>query len=400
MLKASTSASTVLNGLLVWTVLVPFLPVVIRSSDTQPNFLLVFALALATSFAFPGTGRRLFRFTIPGTALALVVLSTLYGFLLTANIIERDSSIPSRLVSFAQFSAAAFWAYSGKFEWSEKILLRSLIAYAIFTVIYFATHGAIENALIHSRVENAEVLFSMGRGARTLSPEPSFFALQVFNIFVLARILLAQKPDSTINSAKWVFVTCFCLAASFSAYGALLLLLVVLATHPRIFVLLGVLTIAAWSVVSNYLANYESVRAIKVLLAVFSAQFSFKELTSFDASVASRLLSFGDYVRSFLAHPLIGNGFSLYQGGGFVSIVAAFGLVALGFFIWLLTRILGGSFDRRTKIVLAAWFLLNFLSGPIGVPIIGVIVGKLFARKRSEARETESLLVPELAVVR
>src|SRR5689334_25376115 len=70
--------------------------------------------------------------------------------------------------------------------------------------------------------------------ARTLSPEPSFFALQVFNIFVLARILFAHRPDTTVNSLKWVAVTGFCLAASFSAYGALLLILVVRSEERRV----------------------------------------------------------------------------------------------------------------------------------------------------------------------
>lgn len=394
--------SSVLNGLLVWAVLLPFIPVLIPSSDTQPTFLLVFALALATSFAFPATGYRLFRFTLSGVVVALVVAAVLYGFLIIANISQQDSSIPSRLVSFAQFSTVAFWGYAGKLEWSEKILFRTLVVYAVFTVIYFATHGAIENALIHSRVENAEILFAMGRGARTLSPEPSFFALQVFNIFVLARILFAYRPDSTVNSLKWVLVTGFCLAASFSAYGALLLMLVVLATHPRMFVLLAVLSIVGWTFVSGYLANYESVRAVKLLLTVLNARIDVSNLAALDASVASRLLSFGDYVRSFAAHPLIGNGFSLYQGGGFVSIVAAFGLAALGFFFWLFARILGGGFDTRTKIVLVAWFVLNFLSGPIGVPIIGLIIGKLFARRLrvepGEAQEQASTL--SLVVVR
>ena len=401
MLKKSTSVSGLFNIALVWAVFLPFIPVLIPSSDTQPTFLLVFSLAFITSFAFPAAGRKLFHFTLSGTIVALFVASVLYALLLIANLSERDASIPSRLVSFAQFLAAAFWGYSGKFQWSEKLLFRALVGYAIFTVIYFATHGAIENVLIHSRAENSAMLFALGRGARTLSPEPSFFALQVFNIFVLARILFAHRPDTTVNSLKWVAVTGFCLAASFSAYGALLLILVVLATHPRMFVILSVACIAAWQLLASYLERFDSVRAIKLLLTVVSARVKFTDLASLDASVASRLLSFGDYLRSFGAHPLIGNGFSLYQGGGFVSIVAAFGLAGVGFFAWLLVRILRGVFDTRTKIVLVAWFVLNFVSGPIGVPIIGLIVGKLFARRLTAAdRAPQPAALPSLVVVR
>ena len=399
MLRATTSTSDILNALFVWAVLFPFVPVLIPSSDTQPTFLLVLLLAMLISLAFPATGRRLFRLSLPGAIAATLVAVGVYACLVIANLSRADSTIPSRLISFLQFSAAAFWAYAGKHEWSEKVLFRALVIYAVFTVIYFATGGIIENTLIHSRMENAEILFAMGRGARTLSPEPSFFALQVFNIFVLARILFSRAHDGSVNSLRWVLITGFCLAASFSAYGAILLVLVVLAVYPRLFVLVAVLAIASWGILSRYMADWDSVRAVKVLFALVQARGSLTDLTSLDASLSSRLVSFGDYVRSFGRNPFFGDGFSLYQGGGFVSIVAALGLAALGFFVAVLRKIVMMPLDHRTKVILLIWFAMNFISGPIGIPIIGVVVGTLLRRRSVTRPEELQRTAPTLSLV-
>jgi len=391
--RRSISISEIVSALILWTVLVPFVPVLVPASDTQPTFLLVFALALLVAFAFPAAGRKLFRISLPGIISATLAASVLYACLLIANVSQQDSTIPARLVSFLQFSAAAYWGYAGKYEWTEKILFRALVFYALFTLVYFATDGAIENALIHSRLENAQTLFAMGRGARTLAPEPSFFSLQVFNIFVLARIVCCRRSEKCgVDSFKWLLVTGFCLAASFSAYGALLLGAVFLAIYPRVFLILSLITLTAWGLVSRYLSDWESVRAIKVLLTLIQTRGSLADLMRLDASFSSRIGSFGDYVRAFARHPFVGNGFSLYQGGGFISIVAAFGVAGLAFFAWLLQKIVRGGFDTRTKIILFVWFLLNFVSGPIGVPIIGVIVGHLMAARRTASRSHDRAL--------
>lgn len=382
--QRSVAISGIVNALLVCTVLFPFLPVLIPASDTQPTYVLVFALALALAFAFPAAGQKLFRISLRGVIAATLTASGLYVFLIVANASQQDSTIPSRLISFFQFVAALFWGYAGKFEWTEKLLFRALVFYALFTVIYFASGGVLENALIRSRVENAQSLFAMGRGARTLSPEPSFFALQVFNIFVLARVVSRGRGERPFADAfKWFVVTGFCLAASFSAYGALLLVVVVLALYPRVFLIVSLATAAGWGIVSRYISDWDSIRAIKVVLTIVASRGNLAELLLLDASFASRIGSFSEYIRSFGRHPFTGNGFSLYQGGGFISIVAAFGTAALAFFTWLVLRILRSSFDARTKVVLLVWFLLNFISGPIGVAIIGVIVGQLMAARRT-----------------
>jgi hypothetical protein len=396
--------SEVISAFLVWTVLVPFVPVLVPASDTQPVFLLVFVTALLAAFAFPAAGKKLFRISMRVVITITLLAMVLYACLIVANASQQDPTIPSRLVSFLQFAAAVFWGYAGKFEWSEKVLFRALTFYALFTVIYFASGGIIENTLIHSRAENAQSLFAMGRGARTLSPEPSFFALQVFNIFILARIVSSQRVgEAGVDTFKWVLVTGFCLAASFSAYGALLLVAVVLAVYPRLFLILSVITVAGWGLVSRFLSDWESVRAVKVVLTIVESRGRLAELMLLDISFASRIGSFSDYIRSFGKHPFSGNGFSLYEGGGFISIVAAFGIVGLAFFTWVVQRIIRGGFDARTKIVLLLWFVLNFVSGPIGVPIIGVIIGQIMAARRVAPRSRDAAVnssVPELALAR
>jgi hypothetical protein len=221
----------------------------------------------------------------------------------------------------------------------------------------------------------------MGRGARTLSPEPSFFALQIFNIFVLARVLGLEKSLTKRKRLLFLALVSFCLLASLSAYGALLLLVVFFAFYPKTFLTAGVAVVVFFSALYQYLPNWDSIRAIKVVLVLIESRGQIAELMLLDQSFGSRIGSFLAYVDAFRTHPWSGEGFALFQGGGFISLVAGFGILALLFIILLAARIITGRFPVSTKAVLAAWFVLNFISGPIGVPILGVIVGKLFLNR-------------------
>lgn len=383
---SSFSLATILNGLLVWAVLFPFIPAIVPSSDTQPVFLLVFILTLLVGFALPSVGSRMFRVSLWGVTLAAVATLVLYALLLFANALEVGATIPSRLFSFVQFSAAALWAYTGKYQWSSKTLYRAMLIFLVFTFIYFATGGLIENMLIRSRTLVSVSLSESGRGARTLSPEPSFFALQVFNIYILSRLVEGEEAATEHPRSFFVALVAFCLLSSFSVYGALVLLVILSAEYPRMMATAGLAVISATGVAYSYLTRWESVRAVGFVLAIVKSRGSIAKLFVLDASLASRITSFNAYVASFAEHPLIGNGFSLFQGGGFISVVAAFGILGLLFFAWVLAKLLVGADTRGTKALLLIWFALNFASGPIGIPIVGVILGIGISRKESSFR--------------
>jgi hypothetical protein len=201
-------------------------------------------------------------------------------------------------------------------------------------------------------------------------------------VFVLARALKLDVARGGRAAFAWFALIVCCLASSLSAYGALLLLVVLMVTYPVASAFLTIVLVSSFGVFYTQLPNWESVRAVKVILALVESRGSLSELMVLDASFYGRITSFMEYVRSFVDHPFVGNGFSLYQSGGFVSIVAAFGIVALAFFTLVLARILRGEFSLSTKAVLLSWLLLTFLAGPIGIPILGVIIGTLLRPRR------------------
>jgi len=59
-------------------------------------------------------------------------------------------------------------------------------------------------------------------------------------------------------------------------------------------------------------------------------------------------------------------------------LVAALGLPGLIAFLLLAGRITADKLSVMTKAVVLVWLSLNFVAGPVGVPILGVIVGTLF----------------------
>jgi hypothetical protein len=370
--------SGAINALLVFVVLFPFVPSVVSGTDTQPTFLLFFVMSIVIATTSPHTSLRMYRVTLEWAVGIMAAVLLVYACLLWANALQPRSTIPTRLFAFVQFGAAAAWGYTRQFHWRPIVLYRAMAVYAAFTVAYFATGGIIEDILIRSRESGSESLFAAGRGARTLSPEPSFFALQVFNIFVLSLIVGMRDVVSRRRYVVFLGLTAFCLAASFSAYGALLLIVVLFSAFPRTVALAGIATLAVPGMLLNLLPNWDNIRAIKVLLALVQTRGNIAELAFLDQSFSSRMGSFAEYVRAFASQPLVGEGFSLYQGGGFVSIISALGITALVFFVVVTARVAFGRHSVATKVVLFAWLALNFISGPIGVPILGALVGLLF----------------------
>jgi hypothetical protein len=376
----------VLNGLLIYTIAFPFVPTLIPGTDTQPLFLLAIAVVIGASLVLPEVGRALFHVSLGGATLFVFGATLLLGLTLAVNLRDDASTLVPRLVSFAQFCAAAVWAYATRLSWKRSTIFNLIAVYAAFTVVYFMLGGAIEDLLIRSRQENAAILFLHGRGARTLSPEPSFFALQVFNLFVLSRLVPASDGDRRRPGWLWLGIIGYCLAASFSAYGAVLLVVVFAVMYPRMALVGAGLLTAFFGAVFQRLPEWESIRAVRVLLALIESRGNVFELMALDQSFSGRVSSFLSYVDAFWKHPIGGEAFSLGQGGGFVSVIAAFGLLAAFGFFALIPVILLGPWRLVTKGMLLGWFVLNFISGPVGVPILGVIVGTMVREFRGSLR--------------
>jgi hypothetical protein len=98
-------------------------------------------------------------------------------------------------------------------------------------------------------------------------------------------------------------------------------------------------------------------------------------LASTDLSFATRFNSFFAYIDRFINNLFIGDGFSLFQGGGFISIVASLGLVGFFIILFLLFKIFRTIKSGKLKYLLIFWFFLNLFSGPIGIPALGIIFG-------------------------
>jgi hypothetical protein len=398
-LTARRPPAAFLNALLAWAVLFPFVPALIRSTDTQPVFLLAFGVAALCALLLPHTGARLFRMSREGAlfiaaAVAAATLSIVVGYIL-----GTATPLTTRVFAFMQFCAAAAWAAYGTFRWRGRLLLATLLVYLAFTLVYFGTGGLVEDLLIGSRGEASESMLLSGRGARTLSPEPSFFALHVFNLCVLAHVSGAWREFGRVERMLFVGAACACMLASFSAYGAVLSLVVLGVAYPWIAV--GVAATLAFLLgpVVELLRLLPEIRMVGIILALLEARGAIQTLVLLDASLGVRLESFIEYVRVFADRPLLGDGFSLYQGGGFISIVAALGAPAALFFLLLAIRIALGGFALGATVLACVWLLVNGTFGPVGIPALGVIAGSILASPTAHRFRPATGPVPHAAPV-
>ncbi|MEI8109561.1 MAG: hypothetical protein WCH59_01115 [Chitinophagia bacterium] len=357
------------------TVFFPFIPVVISSTDTQPTFFLLSITTISIFLISPHFYSNYLKedYSIL-VYVFLIIFCSLLSIVLNSFLYGQFVIIP-RYISFLQFLAAFIFGYTNSFDFFKKYAKTIFFIYFIFTFIYFFTNGAVENLLIRSRVfAEGQDLASMGRGSRTLSPEPSFFATQMFNLYLIYLLLLEKQGDLAIfNNKRILFMVCFCLLSSLSGYGFVIFFIILSAFFTQYFIVFLSLAIIFNSLIFELLSDYSYLRGIGLVLKVIQNNPAI--LLTTDASFASRFSSFFAYIDRFGNNLLIGDGFSLLQGGGFISILASLGIMGvimlLSFFIKIFTAIR----NRKLKYLLVFWFFLNFFSGPIGIPAIGIILG-------------------------
>lgn len=365
------------NGLIFLTAAFPFLVPLVPTTDTQPTFSL-FAVTFATLAAFQCLSRDVLlqksHFILAGAILVSGVIWL--GLSLTAN--EFATENINRIVSFGMFLIAIAAGLLNRHIFTTDRVVRALKFYLFFTFIFFATRGKIESLLIKSRSEEAlSGILQSGRGASTLSPEPSLFAFQIFSLFLVARLTvwndLSQRGRHLVQ-----LMTIGLLLASFAGYGILYAAAVIFLSGWRYMLPAAVLGGAGlFLLIAVY--DVDSLRFIQ-LFASLASSFASGEFEVRDVSTLTRLNSFVDYLQIFQSNPFFGDAFGYYGGGGLVSLPAALGLYGLTLLLVFVAAIFVSRTDWKMKLVLLFWFALQSISGPLGLPLLGLLIGIVIAR--------------------
>lgn len=363
------------KGVIIFTIFFPYIPSIIPSSDTQPILILVTMFLVVDEFL---NKRIITNITGFQSGVLFMVLAIYIHLVLsiTYNMMAGNGLSVTKPIAFTQFLLAAILGFSSKPLIKEKHIQTVLLVYAIFSVIYFLTRGMVEDILIRSRGAGAEALIQSGRGARTLSSEPSAFATQILNILVL-QIILFEKSVREL-SLKTIGLASFCLLASFSGYGFVIFVALFGVRFPKLSIvgLIGAIFIVP--VALNHITAIQSIRFV-TLLKVGLNQGVMKIL---DLALGGRISSFLASIQSFLDNFWTGDGFTNRLMGGFIGLPASLGLAGFAFVVALFWKILfSEALSFFDKVLLTFWFLVILLSGNIAIPIVGVIVGLMFRRK-------------------
>lgn len=356
----------------------PFIPQVVKSSDTQPILTILFLL-YPFFIIFKSKNLIVFKLNKQFLLYLLIIVCLIVVFLLNILLFNKPP-VFSRYFAFIQFLIAVFFGLFLKVHLKNNWLIYILSAYVIFTIIYFLTNGLIEDILISSRENNSEDLINMGRGARTLSPEPSFFALHVFNLYVI-NAMLKNTVSSKIRLYSLGLISIL-LLSSLSGYGFLIFVFIMVIEYPKI-VSLGFLGLLLFTpLFLNFFANYETVRAVELIIKIITeSPFSIFES---DASIASRLGSFGFYFTNIQENILLGDNFSIVEGGGLIGIISGIGSIGLVLFVALIINLFGFISNRKLFFMLLFWVGINFVSGPFGIATVGLIIGLIFRSKHNK----------------
>ena len=296
---------------------------------------------------------------------------------LSINILIYDRDIFwSRIFSFIQFLIAIVISIRIKERISKKQIFNLLSLFVILTIVFLLTNGYLEKNLIFSR---ANFVVGSGRGASTLSPEPSFFAIHIFNILIISYLIYDWCEDVKFHNINLILAA-VCFISSLSGYGLVILLMLLLLRYPKTFILVIVILFIFRVNFIELVESISNTRVGSLIINIFNNNID--NLFEADASFHIRYISFIIYLESFYSNILLGEGYSIFEGGGFISVISAFGILYIMFFSFVLYKILTlAGAHYKVKILLVFWFLINVLSGPIGIPSIGFIIGLIIFRK-------------------
>jgi hypothetical protein len=371
------SFSKIFLNAIFFTLYFPFIPGIIPNTDTQPLFLLfnlIFVIFISLNKYF----QNIYLISNNKYILDSIIILIISFIIISTNAFLIEKSIYwTRYISFLQFVAAILFGIFSIYFVDFKTHYKIIILYAVLTIFYFVSNGFLENLLISSRSDSFEALKSSGRGARTLSPEPSFFALHIFNIFLIYKLAFNNK---IIKYENHIFIlTLFCLIFSFSGYGFALALILLLYKFPKIILIISIIVILFLNFFLKKIESLQNFRALSLIIDIVKND-PLIVLKS-DKSFYSRLESFNKYIDSISSHFIIGDTFTLFQGGGFISLISAFGILAMCFFLFIIFKICFGKL--KIKLLLILWLLINFISGPIGIPTLGFIIGLIMRNNKN-----------------
>ena len=349
----------------------PFVLQVLPGYDTQPTFILLFV----AGFVFLASQRTAFLVEWARRPLQLwAVIMLLLGVLISILANEQFFSSAQRIISFLLFFFSLLFGLGKTSIVTENRLRITLYIYAFFTIIYFLSQGLIESILIASRGGMFSGYFDSGRGASTLSPEPSFFAIQLASLFLLFFLSRRNLPSSVLSrlngSERGLVLMCMALlVATLSGYGALYFLLLALMVGRTWAIFLAVVS----APILLFLSDSLNFRIINLMNLVRQEGLVGILL---DASIGERLRSFYEYLGIF-SNTIFGNAFQNLGGGGLVSVLAGTGIFSIPFFGLLLCGLVRLRQPVQIKIFAATWLLFTSISGPIGVPLVGILAGQL-----------------------
>lgn len=365
------------HSLIFFTILFPFIPAIIPSADTQPTFLLFFFCSFFYTLINTEFQKNYYNLSYAKIYFLFFLLVLILVSVILGQMVIGRPLIFSRVISFLQFASAVFFAYNTRYFIQDERLKKTFIIFAVFSIIFFLTRGMVERILIPSRADSFALLQKTGRGARTLSPEPSFFALHMLNLYIIY-VLVSTKEFRRKHGAIVFWVTSFCLLISLSGYGFVIFVILLMFRYTKTALLMGVVLLSASGLILEYLQSFPNFRAFQLLANVLANDPS---ILMKDPSFSSRFGSFFTYIENIRDNFLIGDGFTLLQGGGFISIVSSLGLLAAMFFLVVIYQILKlNEGSGKVKFLLIFWFLINLFSGPIGIAPLGIIIGLIIRR--------------------
>lgn len=359
--------SNALSAGLYFAAAFPFVVQLIPGTDTQPAFVILCVIAVTLILCQSSVSVRKNEFFL----LSLFILGGLFSLCASLLVNEFKEINLSRIVSFVMFlisMTAALW-YRSLFN-PQRIYI-TFIIYALFTCLFFVSNGWLESILIQSRGDAITTSLSTGRGASTLSPEQSFFSFQIFTLYLVARLCIWDEFSGKQKSLIEIIVLLL-LISSFGGYGIVYVFFVFLMSSSRSAIKLVMIFCAALIFVLFFF-NWTSLRSVVVIYEVFITLVTGQGIS--DVSVNVRFSSFLTYFDIIRENFLFGDSFSYHGGGGLVSLVAGLGMVSLIYFAVFIFALANIKRSIRLKISVFFWFILQSISGPIGLPLIGLLFG-------------------------
>lgn len=366
------------NGLLFLTSAFPFIIPLIPSTDTQPTFTL-FTLLFAAAAVVQSFNRDVLLSKRDLMLAAAIFSGGICWLCLSISMNNFVAGNINRLVSFIMFLIALSTGLLNRHIFTSDRVTTALKAYWFFTLLFIVTRGKLEGLIIRSRGEEAMARLSKsGRGASTLSPEPSFFAFQIFTLFLIVRLTIWDRFSR--RGQHFVQLSSIgLLISTLGGYGMLYALIVIFLSGRRYIFGFGLAGSAALALVAS-IYSIDSLRFAKLFLSILSSFSSGFELK--DVSILVRLTSLQEYLEVFGKNALFGDAFKFYGGGGLVSLLAGLGLYGLLLMVTIIAAILFSGTGWRMKVALLSWVAFQFISGPIGLPFIGLLIGIILSHAR------------------